>query len=190
MSILSSTNLIRQNAGWLIAIGLLNILIGALAFVFTGVFTLASVAFLGAFWVVTGVAEIILAVRLRGQGGLWFHLLMGVLGVVVGSLVLLNPLENTVVLTLLIAILFMVSGLVKGIGALIDRGENWTWILLNGAISVILGGLIFQMWPLSSLWTIGLLVGADFFMSGATLFGLGLRARQSRGAVSSRPVTA
>lgn len=180
MSVFSVRKSLTEYSGWIIAFGVLNVIFGAIALVFTGAFTLASVAMFGALWLVSGVAEIVLGIKLRAEGGMWFHILMGVLTVVVGAIILIDPAQNAVVLTLLIAILFLVGGLVKVVGSLADRGPHWGRLAVNGLISVILGGLIFWQWPLSSVWVIGTLVGCDFLVFGAMLLSLGFAVRKPK----------
>ncbi|HEY8271994.1 MAG TPA: hypothetical protein VIG33_13975 [Pseudobdellovibrionaceae bacterium] len=50
----------------------------------------------------------------------------------------------------------------------------------NGVLSVILGGLILRSFPISAFWTIGVFVGIDLLVSGASLIGLGVTAKKAR----------
>jgi uncharacterized membrane protein HdeD (DUF308 family) len=48
---------------------------------------------------------------------------------------------------------------------------------LSGIIDLVLGVLIWQEWPASALWVIGLFVGINMIFRGFTWIGLGLSLR-------------
>jgi uncharacterized membrane protein HdeD (DUF308 family) len=52
------------------------------------------------------------------------------------------------------------------------RGRGWTAV--SGVITLFLGVSIWQGWPESSLWVIGLFVGIELVFSGWSLVVLGL----------------
>ena len=57
-------------------------------------------------------------------------------------------------------------------------GEHWGWILFNGILALVIGGLILFGWPASAVWAIGLLVGIQFFFSGMMMTTMALAARK------------
>jgi uncharacterized membrane protein HdeD (DUF308 family) len=65
-------------------------------------------------------------------------------------------------------------------------------VLLNGVVDVILGFLIWNGWPESSLWVIGLFVGIDLIFHGVgwVMLGLGVRAYRVAPSVALRSATA
>jgi len=50
---------------------------------------------------------------------------------------------------------------------------GWIWLLLGGGLSLVLGILIWNQWPLSGVWAIGMLVGIDLLTTGISLVVLG-----------------
>ena len=44
--------------------------------------------------------------------------------------------------------------------------KNWFWPLLSGAVSIILGLMIINQWPVSGLWVIGLFVAVELMANG------------------------
>ena len=52
------------------------------------------------------------------------------------------------------------------------------WLLLNGVVTLLVGGLIWVHWPSSSIWAIGTLVGVNLLMTGITRLMFGLAARR------------
>ena len=58
-------------------------------------------------------------------------------------------------------------------------------MLASGLLAVVLGFLIFHQWPLSGEWAVGILVGIDLLMTGASMVALALTMRKIPGATAS-----
>jgi uncharacterized membrane protein HdeD (DUF308 family) len=89
-----------------------------------------------------------------------------------------NPTESAVLLTLLIAMFLVFEGVFRIVAALAARYPHWGWVLFNGLISVLLGILIWRQWPYSGLWVIGLFIGIEMLLNGWSLVMLSLSARK------------
>ena len=124
-----------------------------------------------------GIAEIASSFSAGRWSGTLVHLLMGVLYAVVGLLIIEQPANSAIQLTLIIAIFLIVSGIFRIVAALSERFHGWGWVLLNGTITLLLGLLIQKQWPVSGLWVIGLFVGIDLIFNGWAwiMLSLGLR---------------
>jgi uncharacterized membrane protein HdeD (DUF308 family) len=73
-------------------------------------------------------------------------------------------------LSLAIGIVFLVEGAVASVISLAHREiSGWGWGLLNGLITLILGGLILSLPAASLLSVLGILVGISFLFSGIDL---------------------
>ena len=168
---------LRRSWGWLVALGVVLILVGLLAISDPFVPTLATTVFIGGFLLAGGVLQLIAAFSSLRSRGFFVHLLAGVLDLVLGFLMVSRPGLAASALTLLLAAIFLGSGLVRIIAALSHRFHNWGWVLLNGVIDLLLGVMIWQEWPASSLWVIGLFVGIDLVFSGWSCVMLGLAIR-------------
>ena len=73
-------------------------------------------------------------------------------------------------LSLAIGIVFLVEGAVASVVSLAYREiSGWGWGLLNGLITLILGGLILSLPAASLLSVLGILVGISFLFSGIDL---------------------
>jgi uncharacterized membrane protein HdeD (DUF308 family) len=91
--ILGLTRTTRQGRSWPLTVqGLVGIAAGVLTFLWPAITALALVFFIGAWAVVTGVFEIVAAIRLRkALQGEWLLLLSGVLSIVFGVLIFAFP---------------------------------------------------------------------------------------------------
>jgi uncharacterized membrane protein HdeD (DUF308 family) len=83
----------RQGRSWAMAVqGIVGIAAGALTFLWPGVTALALVIFIGAWAIVTGIFELVAAVRLRKIiRGEWLLALSGIMSIIFGVLVFAFP---------------------------------------------------------------------------------------------------
>ena len=161
---------IKENWGWLLALGIAYIIMGL---VITGspiAATLAVEILIGFVLIIGGIISIIGAFFSGNWKRLLLILLSGILYVIVGVLLLKNPLQGVLTLTILLAAFLLVEGIFKVIHAFqMKPAPNWIWLLVSGVASVILGVMIWGGFPQSSSFVIGLLVGIYFLINGITM---------------------
>jgi uncharacterized membrane protein HdeD (DUF308 family) len=160
-----------------LALGLVSVLVGFLAISSTFIATMASVVVLGVLLLIAGTSEVIHAILVRNLKGFALHLLAAALYLIAGLFMLEDPVLAATVLTLLLAAAFLVGGLLRIIFSLAVQFHGWPWVLLNGAVDLLLGILIWSGWPESSLWVIGLFVGIDLLFHGLSWVILALTVR-------------
>jgi uncharacterized membrane protein HdeD (DUF308 family) len=168
---------LRGNWFWFVALGVALIAMGCIAMGSVVAASLATAVVIGALLVMAGAAETVGAFWCRAWSGFFFHLLSGVLSVVVGILFLRAPVNALLAMTLLLSCLLMTEGIFKIVSALSYHFAAWGWPLVSGVIDVILGVMIWQEWPASALWVIGLFVGISLIFRGFNWIGLGLSLR-------------
>jgi uncharacterized membrane protein HdeD (DUF308 family) len=169
---------LRRHAGWFTLLGIALIVLGVIALGAAELATLASVLLFGWVLVVGGVLQIAHAFRVRHSTGFARHLLGGVLSLVVGLLMVGNPVAGALSLTLLLAAFFMVSGIFRIGAALALDLPGRGWALLGGVIALVLGVMIWRQWPVSAVWVIGTFVGIDMIFDGWSLVMAGTAARR------------
>lgn len=161
---------LQKDWGWFLALGIGLILVGAAAIAVPLLATIGVVTILGILLMVAGTAHIVLAFSCARWSGVLVEVLVGVLYVVFGFLILENPLAGAAGLTLLVAAMFFVGGVFRIVIALQERFPGWGWTLLNGAITLLLGIIIWRHLGEATLVIVGLLVGIELiFKGGATI---------------------
>ena len=176
---------LSRNWGWLLAVGILMIILGVFAIGAPVVATIAVQLMLGWILVLGGIAQGIHAFMVQGWGGFLLELLSALLYLVIGLLLLVNPVEGALALTIVLAVFLIVEGIFKIVMAWRVRDhQGWGWLLASGILSLILGLLIWAEWPSSALWVIGLLVGIQLLFTGWSLVMLALAARAHRQATA------
>src|ERR1051326_5435955 len=157
---------LRHRWGWFLVLGIVLVCLGVIALLMTPVATFAAVLVLGWLMLASGIIEIVQAFRLRGWGGVFLHLIAGILGVLVGLLVITHPVAGALAWTLLFASFLTVVGLFRIISAVQLRFPNWGWAVFDGAITLLLGIMVWVSWPWSGLWFLGVSLGITFVMRG------------------------
>src|SRR5262245_17964512 len=152
---------VRDHWWAFLALGIALVIIGSLCIMEPFVAGVSAVIVLGFLLLAGGIAQIISSFWAGKWSGMLMHLLVGVLYVVAGFMLLDAPAENLLLLTKILAIFLIVVGALNILSSLIQRFPGWGWVLLNGAITLLLGLLINRQWPASSLWVIGLFIGIE-----------------------------
>lgn len=164
--------------GWFLGLGILLIVLGTVAMSYSAFATLMTVALIGWLLMLAGLLEAIHAFGCQAWGGFFLDLLTGLLYLVAGLFLIIEPAESALALTLIIALALIFGGVFRILVAVIVRLHHWVWLLLHGAINVLLGICIWKSWPVSGLMAIGLFVGIDMIFNGWSLVMLGLMARR------------
>jgi uncharacterized membrane protein HdeD (DUF308 family) len=142
------------------------------------VLTLASMVFFGALLVAGGVFQILDALKCRGWKGTILHVLIGLLYVVGGVIVMIDPVFASETFTLVLAGVLIAVGLMRLIMAFqMRRAKGWYWPLISGLVSLALGAVILAQWPASSLFVIGLIIAIELIFNGWAYVFVALAAR-------------
>jgi uncharacterized membrane protein HdeD (DUF308 family) len=172
---------LRDYWRWFLALGIAMVVVGTIAIGWSCIatITVAATWLFGFLLLASGIAEIINSFWIGRWGGMLLHLLIGVLYALVGFLIIDQPENAAVQLTLLIAIFLMVSGIFRIVFAVSEQFAGWGWVLLNGGVTFLLGLMIYKQWPASSLWVIGLFIGIDLIFNGWAWIMLALGSRRA-----------
>lgn len=177
---------LRAKWGWIVALGVVYVIVGFIALGSILTATMASVLVVGVMMIVAGVAELINAFQIKSWGKFLIWALLGLLYVVAGLVTFENPLFTAVLLTLMLGASLVASGIVRIFLAFnMKREMPWIWVAVSGVVTLLLGLLILARWPINSVYILGLFLGIDLIMAGAGWIGLGFglhRAPVSRAA--------
>ena len=171
-------SLLSKASSWLIAIGVLFIILGTLAIAEPFVAGLAMAFLVGWLLMIGGVAHFIAAFAGGGLLRVLAQLLIGVVYFAGGLYFLTHPLLALGTLTLLLATIILAEAVCEIVLYVRHRETHGaSWLLINAIITLLVGGLIWFHWPSSSVWAIGTLVGVNLLMTGISRLMVGMAAR-------------
>jgi uncharacterized membrane protein HdeD (DUF308 family) len=176
---------LRHKWGWLLALGIGMVVLGTIALFIAPAATLGTVMVLGWLLVISGIVEAIQSFRVRRWGGIFLHLIGGILGVLIGLLIVTHPVAGALAWTLLFASFLTVIGIFRLVAAIRLKFPNWGWAAFDGAVTLLLGFLLWMDWPVSGLWFLGMAVGISLVLRGWSyvMFAVAVRALPVRVAI-------
>jgi uncharacterized membrane protein HdeD (DUF308 family) len=180
---MTSTNptLPRQNIGGSPWIGALLIALGILAIALPAVSTIFVETWIALILISAGAAKLVYAFQTRSSGGFLWKVLLSILYVATGVMLFIYPSTGILTLTLLLGSFLLTEGVFELILAFRLRPQsNWTWVLGDGIITLLLGAMIWFQWPFDAPWLLGTLVGASVLFTGISRVMLSFRGKDDR----------
>lgn len=160
---------LERNWGWLLALGILFVILGSIGLGMVVGLTLVSVLFLGVLLIIAGVSQIIDVCKShQWKGGAW-HALIALLYLIGGAVVIYDPILASTVITALIAWVLIIIGITRlFMAGVLRHATGWGWLVLAGITAIILGVLILLQWPYSGLWVLGMFIAIELIVNGWT----------------------
>lgn len=171
---------VRHNWGWMFTAGCLMIVLGVMAVLYSMLFTLVSVLYLGWVLIIGGILEGVHAFQHWEGGHAFLYVLEALLAIVAGALLLKGPVVGAMVVTLLLASYFIIAGIFRIVASIAMRFPAWQWMLINGLITLALGIIVWGGWPATGVWVLGLFVGINLIFAGWARVMLALALKSGR----------
>ncbi len=162
-----------------LAEGIVMMVLGLLAIAVPEVATLAITILIGWLFFVGGIFRTISVLQHRAMPGFAWSLLIAVLAILLGLILIVRPIAGVLTLTIWLIAFFIIEGIAAIFLAIEHRRHlpSWGWVLLSGLVDLLLAYLIWDGWPSSAGWAIGLLVGINMVFVGLSLVMTALAAR-------------
>lgn len=174
------SDFVRQASTWSIPWGALLIILGGLALASPLMAAVALNVVISWLIVLAGAVHLITAFHSHRAGSVIWRLLVGLAYVFFGVYLIAHPAIAVASLTLVLATLFLVEGILDiALYFQVRAKRGAGWFLLDGIISLILGLMIYRQWPSSSAWAIGTIVGISLIVSGVARVMLSLAVRNT-----------
>ncbi|NIX77771.1 HdeD family acid-resistance protein [Microvirga terricola] len=170
----------RSQGPWLLIAGVVALILGLIGLYFTLGLTVVSVLWYGVLLLAAGVMQCIESLGIgTAEGGKSQRIpgiVLGLIYAAAGLWAIFNPERVTLVLTLVLGIALIASGVLKASWYFFDKSKRSTGaLMLAGVISLVLGSLLIAQWPFSGAWAVGLLISCDLLAHGLALSWAGLK---------------
>jgi uncharacterized membrane protein HdeD (DUF308 family) len=153
--------------GWIMAYGIVSVLVGVAAFIWPFAATYAATMVIGVLLFVSGVFSIAAGLFGQGHEGRLYAVIFGVLTVIVGAVMVFEPVTGALSLTLIIAVWLAVRGVLEVVLGLKMRRRRGLMIVL-GVLNILLAVFIMATVPWSALTLPGFILGLSFLVGGIT----------------------
>ncbi len=165
----------------LLVIGSASLILGTLAIAAPLQSSLTFETWNGIIFILVGTGHVIHSFWSRRWGGFFFQLFGGVHYLLVGLMLLANAGSGEVTITLLLALLLIMQGMVQfGLSSELESRLSRTCMFASGAVAVLLGVLIWLQWPSGATLIVGLCVGIHLLLRGSSVLVLAASIRQER----------
>lgn len=166
---------LRDKWGWIVAFGVVALIAGVIALGSAAMATESAVIIIGVMMLIAGAAEIIAAFSVKTWGKFLLWMLLGALYIFAGVVCIQNPFAAATILTLMLGIALIVSGLIRiFLATQMKHGTPWGWVVFSGILTFLLGLIIVAKWPVSSFFVLGIFLGIDLIFIGTSWITMGL----------------
>ena len=180
-------DMVRQASTTSIVLGVLLIVLGMLALASPFLAAVAVTAVVAWMIVLAGIVHLAIAFRVHTASSVIWKLLVGIAYVCFGIYLILHPTLGVISLTLVLASLFLVEGVLDLVlYAKTHSIQGSSWLLLDGIVTLLLGVMIYMQWPSSAAWAIGTLVGVSLIFSGVARAMMSFAVRKATGTISGQ----
>ena len=177
---LNTAEMFRTKWLWLVVFGSVLVLAGVMAILVPVISEIAASKVLGSVLIISGVMQVIQACRMLDWAGFVWHLLLGVLSVIGGALIYLNPFAGVMAITMLIGTIFAVHGVTQIVFAARVRHEpGWHWFVVSGCIALVASLLLFLKLPYSHFFTPATIAGVSLIVAGVAYVAMAVTARKA-----------
>jgi uncharacterized membrane protein HdeD (DUF308 family) len=169
-------------------LGLMLALCGIWAIVLPRISTIATGLIVGAAFGFGGLFQIAQTFQIKTRMEFVWIFLIGAIELVGGVLIYFNPFAGTVAVTVLIALVLFVQGLVQIAFAVRARPyAGWRWMLSSGLVALLASAAIVLHFPFSDRAAPGLAAGVSLLFAGCCYIAIALSARQTHHGPRARP---
>jgi uncharacterized membrane protein HdeD (DUF308 family) len=153
--------------GWIMAYGIVSLLVGVAAFMWPFAATFAATIVIGAFFFVSGLFSFAAGMFGHGSDGRIYAIVFGLVSIFAGLVMMLEPVTGALSLTMVVAVWLGVRGVLELYWGFRSRRRRGMMIAL-GIVNVLLALFILATVPFSALTLPGYILGISFVFGGIT----------------------
>ena len=145
---LNAIETIRKHWGWFLALGIVFVVGGIFAIFAPGIASLTVTLVFAIVFVWLGIMQIIQAFGIKSWGSFVWQLLVGLVFLLGGIAIWVDPILGALSLTIIVAAVFLAKGVFQLIlGFQMRPGSGWGWMVTSGVLAIIVGLMIWLSGP-------------------------------------------
>lgn len=153
--------------GWIMAYGVISLLVGLAAFAWPFAATFAATVVIGSFLFVAGLFAVAAGIFGQGSESRAYAILFGLVSLIIGAIMMFEPATGALSLTLLVVVWLGTRGVMEVVLGFRMRRRRGLMIAL-GVFNILLAFYILATVPWSALTLPGFLLGVSFVFGGIT----------------------
>ena len=159
---------VTHNRKRLMIFGVLSLILGIAGIFMNVAMTVTSIIMLGIFVLIAGIAFLVESFAAPEWKEKVLDLVIAIIYIAGAIVMMVNPVASAVSLTLFLGFFLIVIGILRIVMGFQLKGDTkgWGMVVFLGIINIILGVMIFNQWPESGLWVIGLFVSIELILQG------------------------
>lgn len=164
----------------ILAEGAIFMILGLAAIIIPQVSSVVVVLFLGWLIVLAGLIHASRALFFPDTPGFGLWLGLGILQIIVGYLLLADPIAGVFTLTLMMTLFFACEGAIKIYLAFMMRPlPQWHFLLMSGVTALLFAVIILAFWSETAHWLLGLFLGINMVVLGWSMVKVSLEHKDS-----------
>ena len=165
---------------WLlfVLVGGLLVLAGGTAMIVPALSTVEPNEALGLVLMFVGIVQIAQSGKMQGATVSTWNLMLGMSAAIGGVFVYLDPFRGIVTITILMAAVFAIHGVMQIVfGTLVRQLTGWHWFLISGCIALLVAGLLMMKLPYGHSFTPATIGGISLIFAGWAYVAVALASR-------------
>lgn len=167
---------------WLLFLGILDLVFGIIGIAIAELLTITTTILFGILMFISGLVQLYhwFKEKEKTWGGRIAHLIFALLYIAGGIVIFLDPVTGASALTIALAVIFIIIGSMRVGLSMFLAAHRWRWLqhAIGGLLAIFLGVYIIVIWPVSSLWVIGLVISVEMILNGWQMIVVALKAKK------------
>ena len=167
--------------GWVLTFGIVTLLAGIVSMAWPGQTVLVVAVLFALQILVDGVFNLVRAIADSSESGGFraLFMILGIFSIIVGVLALQNIVQTVSVLVLLLGAYWIVHGIIEVVVAIADRTTPHRGFQMAAGVVGVIAGVVVLSYPISSIFTLAVILGIWLSVYGVMLMVLAFRLRNA-----------
>ncbi|MER8791782.1 HdeD family acid-resistance protein [Mesorhizobium sp. M0983] len=171
---------LQSKWGWFLVLGIVLSLCGVMAVALPAISTFAASVVLGFVLSLAGAVKMIQSLQVKEWSGFIWQELTGAVELVGGILIYFNPLKGALAITLVIALVFLVQGILQvALAVRVRKQAGWQWFGVSGLVALVASATLALKLPYTSIYTPGTIAGISLLVAGGAYIAIALTMRRA-----------
>jgi uncharacterized membrane protein HdeD (DUF308 family) len=161
-------------------IGLVLLLCGAVVILLPSISNVPASLVLGAAVAFAGIVKVLESFQIKDWSGFVWQLFGGIVEIVGGVFIYLNPLKGAVAITLIIAVVFVIVGIAQiGLALKVQPQDGWGWLLSSGVLALLVAAALAVKVPFTAHLDPALIASISLLSAGCAYLAIAYAVRRA-----------